>query len=217
MSRFNAPPGWPKPPEGWVPPENWKPDSSWPPPPPGWQFWIENRPDPPREQVSPRASAESHSAPARGGLFGGKKRLEAENAELRAALERTGGMTTVALEEERRTLEATIEARQREAEHIRVELAQLRASVVETEEIAMLQEAGIYQYAHPLDTAAGYKDLLARVRADTKSMVKAGNAVLATSSWQVNGSAAQGRVMVRDFSKCFYVHTTLRRTIACAR
>ncbi|MFT4164586.1 MAG: DUF4041 domain-containing protein [Microlunatus sp.] len=110
-------------------------------------------------------------------------------------------MTTLALEEERRTLETTIETLRRETEHIRVELARLRANVVETEETAMLQEAGIYQYAHPLDTAASYKDLLCRVRADTKSMVKAGNAVLATSSWQVNGSVAQGRVMVRDFSK----------------
>jgi hypothetical protein len=73
--------------------------------------------------------------------------------------------------------------------------------VVETEEIALLQEAGIYQYAHPLANAVGYKDLLGRVKSDTKAMVSAGNAVMASTTWQVNGSAAQGRKMVTDFSK----------------
>ncbi len=38
--RFNPPPGWPKPPEGWVPPAGWTPDPSWPDPPPGWQLWL---------------------------------------------------------------------------------------------------------------------------------------------------------------------------------
>ncbi|MDP9093589.1 MAG: hypothetical protein M3N95_11820 [Actinomycetota bacterium] len=38
--RFNAPPGWPAPPTGWVPPPGWAPDPTWPAPPPGWQFWI---------------------------------------------------------------------------------------------------------------------------------------------------------------------------------
>jgi hypothetical protein len=38
--RFNPPPNWPAPPEGWVPPPGWKPLPEWPAPPPGWQFWI---------------------------------------------------------------------------------------------------------------------------------------------------------------------------------
>lgn len=39
--RFNVPPGWPTPPEGWVPDPGWQPDRSWPPAPPGWQFWVD--------------------------------------------------------------------------------------------------------------------------------------------------------------------------------
>lgn len=35
---FNAPPGWPEPPAGWMPPLGWQPDPSWPAPPPGWSF-----------------------------------------------------------------------------------------------------------------------------------------------------------------------------------
>lgn len=41
---FNAPPGWPPPPEGWSPPPGWQPDPSWPPAPPGWQFWTAGSP-----------------------------------------------------------------------------------------------------------------------------------------------------------------------------
>jgi len=42
--RYNPPPNWPEPPEGWVPPPDWSPDPSWPPPPPGWKLWVEDAP-----------------------------------------------------------------------------------------------------------------------------------------------------------------------------
>ena len=38
--RFNPPPGWPAPPEGFLPAPGWQPDPSWPPPPEGWQLWV---------------------------------------------------------------------------------------------------------------------------------------------------------------------------------
>lgn len=38
--QFNAPPGWPEPPQDWEPPPGWEPDRSWPAAPPGWQFWV---------------------------------------------------------------------------------------------------------------------------------------------------------------------------------
>jgi collagen type III alpha len=37
---FQAPPGWPAPPDGWEPVEGWQPDPSWPSAPPGWRFWT---------------------------------------------------------------------------------------------------------------------------------------------------------------------------------
>lgn len=40
--RYNPPPNWPKPPQGWAPHADWSPDPSWPPPPPGWRLWIED-------------------------------------------------------------------------------------------------------------------------------------------------------------------------------
>lgn len=40
--RFNPPPNWPPPQDGWVPSPGWTPDPSWPPPPSGWQLWIDD-------------------------------------------------------------------------------------------------------------------------------------------------------------------------------
>ena len=41
--RFNAPPGWPALPPGFVPPHGWQPDPSWPAAPPHRQWWIPMR------------------------------------------------------------------------------------------------------------------------------------------------------------------------------
>ncbi len=38
--RFNAPPGWPPPPPGWVPTAEFAPDPSWPDAPGGWPWWV---------------------------------------------------------------------------------------------------------------------------------------------------------------------------------
>ncbi len=42
--KFNPPPNWPAPPEGWTPTPGWQPDPSWPAPPPGWQVWVDDGP-----------------------------------------------------------------------------------------------------------------------------------------------------------------------------
>ena len=55
--RFNPPPGWPEPPEGFMPGPGWQPDPSWPRAPAHWQFWV---PD----SVQPR-SAEIGYGPER--------------------------------------------------------------------------------------------------------------------------------------------------------
>src|SRR3954451_20695583 len=40
---FNAPPGWPTFPKGWVPQQGWTPDPTWPPAPHGWGFVVVRR------------------------------------------------------------------------------------------------------------------------------------------------------------------------------
>ncbi len=88
-----------------------------------------------------------------------------------------------------------------EVARLRAEYDELRARVVELRNVEMLEEVGIYQYAHPLDSAAAYKDRLAGIAARIVSMVKAGDAVKGAANWSVNGSAQEGGRMVTDFCK----------------
>jgi Domain of unknown function (DUF4041)/Meiotically up-regulated gene 113 len=84
---------------------------------------------------------------------------------------------------------------------LRIEHAELARTLVETRETALLQEAGVYQYRHPLDDAIAYKAKLTGLQARIKDAVKAGTAVKGTTNWTVNNSAVEGNKMVREFSK----------------
>jgi len=72
---------------------------------------------------------------------------------------------------------------------------------VETNEVALLQESGMYAYAHPLEDVVAYEKRLEELENSKKFMVKNGTAITATTTWTVNGSEAKGRSMVADISK----------------
>jgi hypothetical protein len=155
--------------------------------------------------------------------FGARKmarRLLVEIQELRAQrdaayrqIERLGALPVLRLEARRAELERVI-AEQAERisrgwsegaaalETLKKQIVEARKSIVATEDLALLQEVGVYQYRHPLTDAVAYEKQLAAIDDDIKAMTrKDGGAVLAKSDWTVNGSAAEGRAMVRDFSK----------------
>ncbi|MCW9059921.1 MAG: DUF4041 domain-containing protein [Gammaproteobacteria bacterium] len=100
---FNPPPGWPKPPAGWVPPKGWTPDPSWPPPPEGWQLWLPASAEAIQGQSFPTASTpendfhvvSSGDSDARIAL------LEGELRALRLQLEALASEETVVLNDER--------------------------------------------------------------------------------------------------------------------
>jgi len=97
---FNPPPGWPKPPAGWVPPKGWTPDPSWPPPPDGWQLWL-----PADEAMQDRPTLENiegNQQAVSGGDSGARiALLEAELRALRLQLEAVAGGETVVFDDER--------------------------------------------------------------------------------------------------------------------
>lgn len=77
-----------------------------------------------------------------------------------------------------------------------------RQNLVDTDELALLEEVGIYHYRHPLADIVSYEKELKKIQTRIKEMVKKdGGAILSTNQWTVNGSASEGRAMVRDFSK----------------
>ena len=89
----------------------------------------------------------------------------------------------------------------RETQQAEVRLAGLKREIAATDDIALLQEVGIYAYRHPLTDAVAYKSSLEALTDKIKVAARGGGAVDANTAWSVNGSATQGRRMVTDFSK----------------
>lgn len=123
---------------------------------------------------------------------------------LLAKIDRASDQLHQALADERQTYDDLMRRSadiQAETARTQQRLDQLRGQVVHTEEAAMLQEAGIYEYRHPLADAVAYKSALSDLKDQVKTLAKDNRAVLAATDWHVNGSLTEGRKMVRDFSK----------------
>jgi len=128
-------------------------------------------------------------------------------------LERLGALPVLQLETRKAELESEIEEQKARIakgwsegasglQALKTQIEKARQSIVVTEDLALLQEVGIYQYRHPLTDAVAYETALAEIENKKSEMTrKDGGAVLATTDWTVNGSAKDGRAMVRDFSK----------------
>jgi seryl-tRNA synthetase len=133
--------------------------------------------------------------------------------DLKDHLNRLGALTVVELEQRRIALLMEVkkcatqvahakETAAQEEQSLRTKLEALKGSIVQTEEIAILQEAGVYKYRHPLGEAVLYEQRLETIDDQIKEMTKKdGGAVHCVGTWTVNGSEAQGRAMVRDISK----------------
>lgn len=57
--RFNPPPNWPAPPEGFNPSPGWQPDPEWGPAPEGWPLWVED--SVPGETIGPTSAPQAAS------------------------------------------------------------------------------------------------------------------------------------------------------------
>lgn len=86
-------------------------------------------------------------------------------------------------------------------DELRSEFEQLSALLVETRDAVLLQEAGLYEFRHPLDDSDAYKSALEQTRSRMQEMVRRGTAVVAPKDLALNGSSAQGRKMTNDLSK----------------
>jgi Domain of unknown function (DUF4041)/T5orf172 domain/Protein of unknown function (DUF2510) len=89
----------------------------------------------------------------------------------------------------------------REVAALEAEKATLKAEIIETRDIMLLQEVGIYEYRHPLASVVEYEAALASLQAAVKECVRGNQAVTGTRKWAINGSEKEGAKMVSDFSK----------------
>ncbi len=153
------------------------------------------------------AGADSHGFPeppsrSRGGLFGSKKALESELEELRRTVDAFGFAEREALHNEIARLRSEHDQMTLVARSMHTESAQVEAQLVRTRDEAILQEVGVYDYHHRLEDSVAHKARLDAIRGRIREMSKRdGGAVVGTTTWQVNGSAAQGRKMVNEISK----------------
>ncbi len=109
--------------------------------------------------------------------------LEKEHASLRAKAEKTGALSIIELEKKKSDLQKGIVdlvaktkqfrvAAQTEEDEFSKKLAGIRTAIVETEELSLLQEAGVYRYRHPLTDAVQYESRLAVIEVRIKDMAK---------------------------------------------
>ncbi|WP_433265274.1 DUF4041 domain-containing protein [Actinosynnema sp. CS-041913] len=131
---------------------------------------------------------------------------QATIAELRGWVGQLRGAGTPALEAELRELRTAVDRAKAVNEslgasrhQLKAELAGLQSKLVETRELALLQEVGIYEYAHPLDDVLAYKDALATLKQRIKTAAKS-DAVTSQVNWAVNGSVKEGQKLGKDMA-----------------
>ena len=134
--------------------------------------------------------------------------LEADNKTLREWVDYLKGADAYQLSVQTQTLSARVDELQREIAAadahlagVAAQVAAARAKIVETEETALLQEVGIYEYNHPLKDAVAYQAQLKQNQDAIKTLARDGRAVQAATNWTVNGSTQQGAKMIKEFSK----------------
>jgi hypothetical protein len=137
-----------------------------------------------------------------------KGKIEELNTEIQRlsalveGLSQFGALGILEVKEEIAKLEENKKTLSEELITLNEEISKTRESLIETQEIAMLQEVGVYQYTSILDTSGGYSEKIAEIRSSIKERnITNGGAITAAQGWTVNGSTAEGAKMVKEFSK----------------
>lgn len=77
----------------------------------------------------------------------------------------------------------------------------LNAQIVQTDEIQMLQEVGIYNFKHRLEDVVAYKSELSKLKDNLKTLVRNDAAVECNATWSIGDDAKAGAKMAKDISK----------------
>jgi hypothetical protein len=119
-----------------------------------------------------------------------------------ADLSKFGALNAVQVEQEINNLKLSKTELERQINSAQKELSEIKKSLIETQEIAMLQEVGIYQYSTILENSIGYAEKIKEIEEEIKKRnLVDGGAIKAANEWTVNGSASEGKKMLKEFSK----------------
>ncbi len=187
--RFNPPPGWPTPPEGWTPPPGWNPDPAWPAPPPGWHLFVPDDGSEPDVDADKSVTGQTTGAPPTDPAQGAPGTRQNPALAVPPTPPPLRGVDPAPLLTRIADLEAALAA------------AQGGADLIDLSDQRALQDVGIYRYHHPLENAAAYKDRLRSLEDKIGETVKSSRAILAADMFTFDGSLARGRKLVGDLSK----------------
>jgi len=129
------------------------------------------------------------------------QQLTAELAALREVAEQAGTLELVALQQQIAVVRLEMAELQAQRASLAAEVASLTQRIVQVNESEMLQEFGLYEFAHPLEDVLAYRERLDSLRLRIKELARSGQVVTAVSNWTVNGSATEGRKLVDDTAK----------------
>ena len=131
--------------------------------------------------------------------------LEQENADLKKQIQllgKYGAMNALQVEQEIDALKQNKANLETSLGELAKELKETRAQLVETQDLAILQEVGIYKYSNILDTAVSYEARIKEIEEEIKAANRpGGGATTAATGWTVNGSAKEGEHMIAETSK----------------
>lgn len=184
---FNPPPTWTALAAGFSPPPGWQPTPEFPPVPVGWPLWLTGR-----DSMQDNERIE-----------GWRRLWAAATAEL-AAERRVADELRARLAEQAQRFaaaEAEYEDLQLRIRRSRRDLGRIDGEIIDASGILDIQEAGLYEYRHLLADAEAYKVELATLRYEMKQAVAKGQAISSGTTWQLGGSARDGKALVVNITK----------------
>jgi len=137
-----------------------------------------------------------------------KGKIEELNTEIQRlnslveGLSKFGALGILEVSEEISRLDKDKSTLNEELLNLQKEISETKKSLIETQEIAMLQEVGVYQYTSILESSEGYSEKIEEIQTQIKDRnITNGGAITAAQGWTVNGSTTEGAKMIKEFSK----------------
>ena len=156
------------------------------------------------EQVQAAASQSRVVETKKVGFFNARKVAEeqvAETQRLQDLVDVYGLRELDELTQEKQRIERQLAELENQLLSRRSELAEVENCLVSARDQAVLQEFGIFDYAHPAESSATLAVELEGVRAQIKDMVRSKSAVTASSNFTFNNSQKQGERFVNQMSQ----------------
>lgn len=135
-------------------------------------------------------------------------RLQAKHAALQEQARQCGALDLLAVRElveqanaQLTSVNTEIAAAKHRQEELTAQIKGLRSEVLVLEEAVLLESFALYTPKFSFTTSQHYKAELDRIRDRQKALIKTGQAATGSTTWTVNGKAAEGRKMVNDMLK----------------